>query len=105
MMLTEEMIAEDEKRWNDRNIVAELGYCGKNIRHRKNITNDDIRFYAYIMRKAHAMLKEQEEIVRCGDCENFCFDNISPNAGQCMLTHMSHSKTWFCAHGKSEEGR
>lgn len=60
MMLTEEMIAEDEKRWNDRNIVAELGYCGKNICHRKNITNDDIRFYAYIMRKAHALLKEQE---------------------------------------------
>ena len=60
MMFTEEMIAEDEKRWNDRNIVAELGYCGKNIRHRKNITNDDIRFYAYIMRKAYYMLKEQE---------------------------------------------
>ena len=46
MRLTEEMIAEDEKRWHDRNIVAELGYCGKNIRHRKNITNDDIRFDA-----------------------------------------------------------
>lgn len=59
MMITEEMIAEDEKRWNDRNIVAELGYCGKNVCHRKNITNDDIRFYAYIMRQAHAMLKEQ----------------------------------------------
>ena len=60
MMLTEEMIAEDEKRWNDRNIVAELGYCGKNVRHRKSITNDDIRFYAYIMRKAYAMLETKE---------------------------------------------
>ena len=63
MMITEEMIAEDEKRWNDRNIVAELGYCGKNILHRKNITNDDIRFYAYIMRQAHALLKEQESLL------------------------------------------
>lgn len=62
MVITEEMIAEDEKRWNDRNIVAELGYCGKNICHRKNITNDDIRFYAYIMRKAYALLKEQEAV-------------------------------------------
>ena len=61
MMLTEELISKDEKRWNDRNIVAELGYCGKNVRHRKSITNDDIRFYAYIMRKAYALLKEQEE--------------------------------------------
>ena len=61
MMITEEMIAEDEKRWNDRNIVAELEYCGKNICHRKSITNDDIRFYAYIMRKAHALLKEYQE--------------------------------------------
>ena len=62
MMITEEMIAEDEKRWHARNIVVELGYCGKNIRHRINITNDDIRFYAYIMRKAHAMLKEKEAL-------------------------------------------
>ena len=52
-----------------------------------------------------ALLKEQEAVVHCGDCENFCFDNISPNAGRCMLTNMSHSKTWFCAHGKREEGR
>ena len=62
MMITEEMITKDEKRWNDRNIIAELGYCGMNILHRKNITNDDIRFYAYIMRKAHAMLKDQEAV-------------------------------------------
>ena len=54
---------------------------------------------------ALALLKEQETVVHCGDCENFCFDNISPNAGRCMLTNTSHSKTWFCAHGKREEGR
>ena len=54
---------------------------------------------------ALALLKEQEAVVHCGDCENFCFDNVSPNAGRCMLTNMTHSKTWFCAHGKREEGR
>lgn len=53
--------------------------------------------------KIIALLKEQEAVVHCGDCENFCFDNISPNAGRCMLTNISHSKTWFCAHGKREE--
>ena len=59
----------------------------------------------WILKDALALLKEQEAVVHCGDCENFCFDNISPNAGRCMLTNMSHSKTWFCTHGKSEEGR
>lgn len=62
MMITEEMMTEDEKHWHARNIIAELGYCGKYIRHRKNITNDDLRFYAYIMRKACTLLKEQEAV-------------------------------------------
>jgi len=63
MKFTEEMLAEDEKRWHARDIVAELGYCGNNMRDRTNITNRDIRFYAYIMRKAHCMLKEQEQTI------------------------------------------
>lgn len=54
---------------------------------------------------ALSLMKEQELFVRCGDCENFCFDSISPNAGRCMLSYERHSKTWFCAHGKREEGR
>lgn len=60
MMFTEEMLAEDEKRWTARDVVTELGYCGNYMCDRKNMTNLDIRFYAYIMRKAHEMLKEQE---------------------------------------------
>lgn len=62
-----------------------------------------IRCMENLMADVLSVLKEQETVVRCGDCENFCFDNISPNAGRCMLTNMSHSKTWFCAHGKREE--
>lgn len=60
MIFTDEMIAEDEKRWHARDVVTELGYCGEYMRDRKDMTNDDIRFYAYIMRKACRMLKEQE---------------------------------------------
>ena len=60
MNFTEEMLAEDEKRWHARDVVTELGYCGKYMRDRKDMTNLDIRFYAYIMRKAHDMLKAQE---------------------------------------------
>lgn len=59
MNFTEEMLAEDEKRWHARDVVTELGYCGNYMRDRKDMTNLDIRFYAYIMRKAHEMLKAQ----------------------------------------------
>ena len=61
MRFTEEMINEDEKRWHARDVVTELGYCGNYMRDRKDMKNIDIRFYAYIMRKAYYMLKEQEE--------------------------------------------
>ena len=60
MNFTEEMLAEDEKRWAARDVVTELGYCGNYMRDRKDMTNLDIRFYAYIMRKAHEMLKAQK---------------------------------------------
>lgn len=60
MKFTDEMIAEDEKRWHARDVVMELGYCSNNMRDRRDITNLDIRFYAYIMRRAHEMLKRQE---------------------------------------------
>lgn len=60
MKITPEMMVEDEKRWHDRDVITELGYCGNCMRDRKNMTNLDIRFYAYIMRKAHEMLKARE---------------------------------------------
>lgn len=85
MMITEEMIAEDEKRWHARNIVAELGYCGKYIRHRKNITNDDIRFYAYIMRKAYYLLKEQEWNVLTEDADGV-IHGLPGDDGQYLMT-------------------
>lgn len=60
MKITEDMISEDEKRWHARDIITELGYCGNFMRDRKDMRNIDIRFYAYIMRKAYTMLKDQE---------------------------------------------
>lgn len=60
MRITKEMIAEDEQRWHARDVVTELGYCSTYMRDRKDITNLDIRFYAYIMRKAGEMLEAQK---------------------------------------------
>jgi len=59
MKITDDMIAEDEMRWHARDIVMELGYCSSYIKDRKNLTNDDLRFYAFLMREARAMLEEQ----------------------------------------------
>jgi len=60
MNITPEMKVEDEKRWYARDVITELSYCGNYMRDRKDMTNLDIRFYAYLMRKAHDMLKDQE---------------------------------------------
>ena len=60
MRLTEEQALQDNMRFANCNTLAELKYCGWNIPHRKSITNDEIRFYAWLCRSAVSMLKEQE---------------------------------------------
>lgn len=62
MRLTDETIQEDDKRFKRQNLLAEFNYCGKYVPHRKSITNDDIRFYAWLCRSAYALLKEQEAV-------------------------------------------
>ena len=60
MRLTDEMIQEDNKRFKRQNLLAEFNYCGKEVPKRKSITNDDIRFYAWLCRSSYTLLKEQE---------------------------------------------
>lgn len=109
MEFTEEMINEDEKRWHARNVIKELVYCGNYMRDRKDMTNLNIRFYAYIMRKAHSLLKEQEP-VRCKDCAYAIFKEGLVQHGHIVCTkpyteHWQHVKpdNWFCADGKRSE--
>lgn len=99
MNFTEEMLAEDEKRWAARDVVTELGYCGNYMRDRKDMMNLDIRFYAYLMRKAHEILKRQEPVkpneydpviygtkYTCGKCRHKIFRNVNycSNCGQAV---------------------
>lgn len=58
MTFTDEMITEDAKRWEKRDILAELGYCSRYMRDRLYITENDLRFYAYLMRRAKAEIEE-----------------------------------------------
>lgn len=62
MRLTDEMIQEDDKRFKRQDLLAEFNYCGKEVPNRKSITNDDIRFYAWLCRSAYTLLKEQEAV-------------------------------------------
>lgn len=64
MRLTEEQALQDDKRYASCNMLAELKYCGWDIPHRKSITNEEIRFYAWLCRSAVSLLKEQEELLR-----------------------------------------
>lgn len=60
MRLTDDMIEQDNKRFHHYNVKAELKYCGKEIKHRKSITNDDIRFYAWLCREADKIIEKQD---------------------------------------------
>ena len=59
MRLTEEMISQDDKRFSHYNTCTELKYCGKETKHRKSITNDDIHFQAWLCRRADEIIEEQ----------------------------------------------
>lgn len=52
MRLSDEIVALDDERYKDRNVLAELKYCGREIKHRKTVTNDDLRFMAWLCRSA-----------------------------------------------------
>lgn len=60
MRLSEEQVLQDNNRFANYNALAELKYCGWEIPHRKAITNDNIRFYAWLCRSAVVLLKEHE---------------------------------------------
>lgn len=63
MRLSAEQVLQDNNRFANCNALAELKYCGWEIPHRKAITNDEIRFYAWLCRSAVAMLKEQQQLI------------------------------------------
>ena len=64
MYLSDEMVEKDDKKFLHHNIVAELKYMGREIPHRKTITNDDIRFYAWLCRRAVEMLDEKDRRIQ-----------------------------------------
>ena len=60
-MIKPDIQAIDDATYKDRNVKAELKYCGTFIRHRKEITNQDLRFYAWLFRAALRAIEKLEE--------------------------------------------
>ena len=85
MRLTDEMIQEDDKRFKRQNLLAEFNYCGKEVPKRKSITNDDIRFYAWLCRSAYILLKEQEWNALTEDADGF-IHGLPGDDGQYLMT-------------------
>ena len=59
-MIKPDLQALDDKVWRNRNVKAELAYCGTYMKHRKSITNLDLRFYAWLFRAALRRIEELE---------------------------------------------
>lgn len=53
------------------------------------------------MRDAVELLKEQQETVRCKDCDNRECDGRAGTV-VCGITGDSHSRLWFCADGEKK---
>ena len=59
-MIKPDLQALDDKVWRNRDVKAELAYCGTYMKHRKSITNLDLRFYAWLFRAALKRIEELE---------------------------------------------
>lgn len=56
---------------------------------------------ALVIENALSLLKEQEAVVLCKDCEHY-----DKKTGRCALRHVHGcAETWFCADGKRKESR
>lgn len=107
MILTEEQIKADDEQWKARNIKQELYYLGNSIPNRLCVTNDYLRFYAFVTRKALEMVEQlsaQPEIIRCKDCKHLF--NKNDEGGKCWhFNGFSKEVSYddFCSYAESGE--
>ena len=58
MRITEEMAREDDRLWHARDTMIELAYCSSNMPDGKVVTDQDLRFCAFLFRRAHKALAD-----------------------------------------------
>lgn len=64
MQLTEQQIQADDALYSGRDILRELRYCGNEVKQRKNITEQDIRYHAWLCRAAYQrMMNTAAELI------------------------------------------
>lgn len=64
MRLTVEMAAKDNATYSYRDVLRELGYCGWDIPKRTEVTNEDLRFFAWLFRSALSIIRKKDEEYR-----------------------------------------
>ena len=60
MHLTVEMARKDDITFAYRDVMKELKCCGFDVPHRTEITNEDIRFFAWLCRSAVALIEKKD---------------------------------------------
>lgn len=65
MRITDEMIAQDDERYRNRDVLTELKFCGKDMNERRHTTVDNLRFYAWLFRQAAEIIESQKKTIDC----------------------------------------
>lgn len=85
MRLTDEMVERDDARYAGRNGLAEIKYLGREVCHRKAITNDDIRFMAWAFRFADAEIERlKNAMVETGSIHCPCSPDCGDDCEKCV---------------------
>ena len=63
MRITDEMIAQDDERYRNRDVLTELKFCGKDMNERRHTTEENLRFYAWLFRQAAEMIENQKKTI------------------------------------------
>ena len=81
------------------------GICPyKDVQTEEQIDLGGIECIAVLHDDALALLKEQEAVVRCKDC-NYYDGDENIGIGTCVKNGVCSTPDWFCADGESKEGR
>ena len=81
------------------NVIEQLEYAWKYIQERPNPTGTPKAMAMNGIKKAIALLKEQEAVVRCADCRHA---DISPS-GLIKCRGIFRSREWYCADGEKAD--
>ena len=95
MRLTADMVAKDDATFSYRNVLHELGYCGYDIPKRTEVTNENLRFFAWLFRSAFAVIRKKDEEYR-KLCDSDADRDGKIRKAEKRIRHLLDQKRWAC---------